>query len=156
MSATSEIVKILVTAALKTLPGVPSERAEEAVADTVLVVDEEGPLPGLTTENTYKIVLEWQAREAALRGDLRGDFDKDGIAHAFGALQIHRWAFDGHTEKEILQSRPLGIKLGMQVMRSHILRCGSVRRGLGAFATNGICGGAPSLVAWRCTKSGAC
>jgi hypothetical protein len=138
-------------AALVALPGVASARAMEAAEDVAFVVEERGALPGLDAEQTARLLIEWHAREASLRADLIGDGGR-----AFGALQVRRGWFAGHSAADVLGSRRLGLALGLDVMRASILRCGSVRAGLGAFATAGKCGGAPRLVARRCRQSGAC
>lgn len=147
------MISALFFAAFIALPGVPPARAWEAAQDVTFVVLTDGPLPlsddaDEAREATGRLLLEWAARESALRADAVGDGGR-----SFGVLQVSRQWLDGHAPAEVLASRRLGLSLGLAVMRVAIAKCGSVRGGLGLYAS-GKCSGAPSLVARRCVAAG--
>lgn len=96
---------------------------------------------------TARILAVWAYRESAGRSIL-GDHGA-----ACGVLQLHDVARQGTPCAEILADRRLGLRLGLAWMRQMAEQCGSVRRGLGAYAT-GSCIGGRDLVRARCAVAG--
>jgi hypothetical protein len=96
---------------------------------------------------TARILAVWAYRESAGRS-IMGDHGA-----ACGVLQLHEQARQGHACSEILADRRLGLRLGLAWMRRMAEQCGSVRRGLGAYAT-GSCIGGRDLVRARCAVAG--
>ena len=96
---------------------------------------------------TARVLAVWAYRESAGRSIL-GDHGA-----ACGVLQLHEQARQGHACAEILADRRLGLRLGLAWMRKMAEQCGSLRRGLGAYAT-GSCIGGRDLVRARCAVAG--
>jgi hypothetical protein len=96
---------------------------------------------------TARILAVWAYRESAGRS-IMGDHGA-----ACGVLQLHEVARQGTPCAEILADRRLGLRLGLAWMRRMAEQCGSVRRGLGAYAT-GSCIGGRELVRARCAVAG--
>lgn len=96
---------------------------------------------------TARVLAVWAYRESAGRS-VMGDHGA-----ACGVLQLHEQARQGHACAEILADRRLGLRLGLAWMRRMAEQCGSVRRGLGAYAT-GSCIGGRDLVRARCAVAG--
>lgn len=96
---------------------------------------------------TARVLAVWAYRESAGRSIL-GDHGA-----ACGVLQLHEVARQGTPCAEILADRRLGLRLGLAWMRRMAEQCGSLRRGLGAYAT-GSCIGGRDLVRARCAVAG--
>lgn len=96
---------------------------------------------------TARVLAVWAYRESAGRS-IMGDHGA-----ACGVLQLHEQARQGHACSEILADRRLGLRLGLAWMRRMAEQCGSVRKGLGAYAT-GSCIGGRELVRARCAVAG--
>ena len=96
---------------------------------------------------TARVLAVWAYRESAGRS-VMGDHGA-----ACGVLQLHEQARQGHACAEILADRRLGLRLGLAWMRRMAEQCGSVRKGLGAYAT-GSCIGGRDLVRARCAVAG--
>lgn len=96
---------------------------------------------------TARVLAVWAYRESAGRSIL-GDHGA-----ACGVLQLHEVARQGTPCSEILADRRLGLRLGLAWMRRMAEQCGSLRRGLGAYAT-GSCIGGRELVRARCAVAG--
>jgi hypothetical protein len=96
---------------------------------------------------TARVLAVWAYRESAGRS-IMGDHGA-----ACGVLQLHEQARQGHACAEILADRRLGLRLGLAWMRRMAEQCGSVRKGLGAYAT-GSCIGGRDLVRARCAVAG--
>lgn len=96
---------------------------------------------------TARVLAVWAYRESAGRSIL-GDHGA-----ACGVLQLHEQARQGTPCSEILADRRLGLRLGLAWMRKMAEQCGSVRKGLGAYAT-GSCIGGRDLVRARCAVAG--
>ena len=96
---------------------------------------------------TARVLAVWAYRESAGRS-IMGDHGA-----ACGVLQLHEQARQGHACSEILADRRLGLRLGLAWMRRMAEQCGSVRKGLGAYAT-GSCIGGRDLVRARCAVAG--
>lgn len=96
---------------------------------------------------TARVLAVWAYRESAGRS-VMGDHGA-----ACGVLQLHDVARQGHACSEILADRRLGLRLGLAWMRRMSEQCGSLRRGLGAYAT-GSCIGGRELVRARCAVAG--
>ena len=96
---------------------------------------------------TARVLAVWAYRESAGRS-IMGDHGA-----ACGVLQLHEQALQGTPCAEILADRRLGLRLGLAWMRRMAEQCGSVRRGLGAYAT-GNCNGGRDLVRARCAVAG--
>lgn len=96
---------------------------------------------------TARVLAVWAYRESAGRSIL-GDHGA-----ACGVLQLHEVARQGTPCSEILADRRLGLRLGLAWMRKMAEQCGSLRRGLGAYAT-GSCVGGRDLVRARCAVAG--
>lgn len=96
---------------------------------------------------TARVLAVWAYRESAGRSIL-GDHGA-----ACGVLQLHDVARQGTPCSEILADRRLGLRLGLAWMRRMAEQCGSLRKGLGAYAT-GVCGGGRDLVRARCAVAG--
>lgn len=96
---------------------------------------------------TARVLAVWAYRESAGRSIL-GDHGA-----ACGVLQLHDVARQGTPCSEILADRRLGLRLGLAWMRKMSEQCGSVRKGLGAYAT-GSCIGGRDLVRARCAVAG--
>jgi len=96
---------------------------------------------------TARVLAVWAYRESAGRS-VMGDHGA-----ACGVLQLHEVARQGHACSEILADRRLGLRLGLAWMRRMSEQCGSLRRGLGAYAT-GSCIGGRDLVRARCALAG--
>lgn len=96
---------------------------------------------------TARVLAVWAYRESAGRSIL-GDHGA-----ACGVLQLHEVARQGTPCSEILADRRLGLRLGLAWMRRMSEQWGSLRRGLGAYAT-GNCIGGRDLVRARCALAG--
>ena len=96
---------------------------------------------------TARVLAVWAYRESAGRS-VMGDHGA-----ACGVLQLHEVARQGTPCSEILADRRLGLRLGLAWMRRMAEQCGSLRRGLGAYAT-GSCIGGRDLVRARCALAG--
>ena len=96
---------------------------------------------------TARVLAVWAYRESAGRS-IMGDHGA-----ACGVLQLHEQARQGTPCSEILADRRLGLRLGLAWMRRMSEQCGSLRRGLGAYAT-GSCIGGRDLVRARCALAG--
>ena len=96
---------------------------------------------------TARVLAVWAYRESAGRS-VMGDHGA-----ACGVLQLHEVARQGTPCSEILADRRLGLRLGLAWMRRMSEQCGSLRRGLGAYAT-GSCIGGRDLVRARCALAG--
>lgn len=96
---------------------------------------------------TARVLAVWAYRESAGRS-VMGDHGA-----ACGVLQLHELARQGTPCSEILADRRLGLRLGLAWMRRMAEQCGSLRRGLGAYAT-GSCIGGRDLVRARCALAG--
>lgn len=96
---------------------------------------------------TARVLAVWAYRESAGRS-IMGDHGA-----ACGVLQLHEVARQGTPCSEILADRRLGLRLGLAWMRRMAEQCGSVRKGLGAYAT-GSCIGGRELVRARCAVAG--
>lgn len=96
---------------------------------------------------TARVLAVWAYRESAGRS-IMGDHGA-----ACGVLQLHEVARQGTPCSEILADRRLGLRLGLAWMRKMAEQCGSLRRGLGAYAT-GSCIGGRDLVRARCAVAG--
>ena len=142
------LIEILLPLALRL--GSPADRAPSMIDDVQAVVDSEPPLfdgdEGTTATARLLVVFAWL--ESAFHADVKGD---GGVS--IGVLQVSRYHLDGHEVDEVLADRRLGLRIGLRYMRELASRCGSVSRGLGAYAS-GRCGGAPKLVARRCQLAG--
>jgi hypothetical protein len=147
-----DLTTTLLTLALS-LPGAsyaPRTRVIDAVDDAVHVVGVEKPLAGLDAEQTARLLVTWGYFEAAWKADAVGDGGR-----SIGVMQVNSMWLGPHKVADVLASRRLGFRLGLAIMRQAIAKCGSVKSGLGAFAS-GKCGGAQELVERRCKLSGAC
>lgn len=69
-----------------------------------------------------------------------------------GVTQLGFVARAGHSCESVRADRRLGLRLGLRWMIRMRNECGSVARGLGAFAS-GRCGGAAALVRRRCAAA---
>ena len=96
---------------------------------------------------TARVLAVWAYRESAGRS-IMGDHGA-----ACGVLQLHEQARQGTPCAEILADRRLGLRLGLAWMRRMSEQCGSLRKGLGAYAT-GSCIGGRELVRARCAVAG--
>ncbi len=103
-------------------------------------------------ERTARLLLVWSWRESAWRADAIGD-----SGASLGAMQMNR-SWLGSRARDVLGDRRLALRLGLALMRNLAESCGSVRRGLHAYAC-GTCSGsvrARELVANRCALAGGC
>lgn len=134
---------------------VPGAAVVEAASDVRDVALDELPLfdgPD-GRARTASLLLVWSWRESAWRADAVGD-----AGRSLGAMQTGAMWLRGHAPAEVLSDRKLGLRLGLEAMRELAAMCGSVKRGLYAYAS-GTCNGtarARALVANRCAVSGAC
>lgn len=146
----------------------PSSAVIERAMDVrIVALDSEPLFDGADgRERTARLLAEWMGRESAGNADAMGDCDADehgklirtvATCRSFGAMQSGRmWL--GERIPEVLASRRLGLRIGLDVMRLLAAKCGSVRGGLLAYAS-GSCTGTPrarALVSARCAASGAC
>lgn len=126
--------------------------APSRVIDTVIAVRDvslsEEPIGG-DRELTARLLIAWSWHES------RWNAAAINAAGDCGPMGTNRFSLqDGVTCAAIAKDARLGFRAGLAIMRREIARCGSVRGGLGAYATTGKCGGAPQLVASRCRVAG--
>jgi hypothetical protein len=105
------------------------------VDDVVAVVEVDAPLVEGDRTATGRLLVVWAWKEAAYRANAIGDGGK-----ACGVLQLHAIARAGHTCAELTADRRLALRVGLAWMRQMRDTCGSVRRGLLAYAS-GSCFG---------------
>jgi len=77
------------------------------------------------------------------------------VTGTLGPLQVSPVHLGGVRRRDLLADRRVGLRLGLRVMVRYIALCGTVRSGLGGFAS-GSCRGALDLVDRRCALVGGC
>ena len=71
------------------------------------------------------------------------------------ANELHEWLPAGWTCAALRKDRVLGWRAGIRIMRRLIDKCGSVKSGLTAFATDGACHTwTPAIVVYRMKLAG--
>lgn len=126
----------------------PPQHALAAILDIESVVTQSQDHIFKDTLKDAKLLTVFGYHESEFRTDAVGDSGR-----SLGVLQVWTGHLDPEHKEAILKDPALGFRLGYSTMRRLIRRCGSVKAGLGAYAT-GRCGGAPKLVGWRCTQAG--
>lgn len=112
---------------------------------------------------TAKLLVVWSIRESAGKANALGDCDDSAhrttaTCRSVGAMQINKlWlpAFAVSAES-LLADRKLSLRIGLSLMRQLRDKCGSVSRGLNAYASGKCSGNASSKskVAYRCAVAG--
>lgn len=148
---------LALTLAEPAMPRSISYQEVVSISDEIdAVVESEPPLFFVVDGNvdaaktkTARLLATWSFKETRWQ-NIVGE-----PGHSFGPLQVTSvWLFLGpYTEASVLAWRPNGIRLGLRTMAHLRDLCGSVHRGLGAFAGR-ECGDAQGLVAWRCHLAG--
>jgi hypothetical protein len=134
-------------------------RADKAYDYAVLAVEAEIPnSPQILKDALVKRIWGWSGPESAWTVNAMGDCNDSKsrtvtTCRSFGLLQVmmpERWGF---SRSDVLSNGVTGYRAGIRVMRHAIATCGSVKSGLGLFAS-GICDGAQYLVKKRCKMIG--
>lgn len=120
-------------------------RADGAAADIAALV---GELPEAERETYARLLFTWSGKESGWTTSAIGDAGK-----SVGILQVNVMWLGGHKVADVLKDRMLGLRIGLGVMRDAVKKCGSLRAGLGLYAS-GKCDGAPGLVHRRCALAG--
>ena len=114
-----------------------SARARGAAEDVIAAVETpEDGIPALERATWARRAFIWGYYESAFTTAASGD----GGASC-GVLQVttpERW-LTGATCARVKADRVLGFRVGITVMRMLVTKCGSVRAGLTAYATDGAC-----------------
>jgi hypothetical protein len=97
---------------------------------------------------TAMLLLAWGWHESRWQAGAR-----DG--YSVGVVQVNGPWLQGYAPARVLRDRRLGWRLGLAHMRAMRDACGTVTRGLRAYAS-GRCDGAKGLVARRCAWIGGC
>lgn len=140
-------MKALLLALLPLLTHLPSSalpsshpfvmRASSAADDLAQALEEEKAGEGSIDRATWtRLVFVWAYHESAFYTDAVGD----GGA-SVGVMQVQtpeKW-LAGATREKVLKDRVLGFRVGIRVMRELVKKCGSLRAGLTAYATDGSC-----------------
>ena len=145
-------METLLLALALSLPGVkhlPTARVHAAVRDAAAVAAVSPPLP-CGRVCTARLLLTWSFFESGWHANAIGD-----AGHSIGTLQIgrHELPWLRVDAAHVLSSRRRGLAAGLAVMRRQVRECGSLARGLGAFAGR-QCGDAQVLVSRRCRRAG--
>jgi len=118
--------------------------AEDATQATLTV----GPLPGLTTTETARLLATWAGYESTCVNDI---VSKDGKDCA--VMQLRGIAQQGVPCSIMRKDRELAFTLGLRWMHVAVAMCnGSVAGGLRAYAT-GSCTKGYMLVSKRCKRA---
>jgi hypothetical protein len=133
-------------------PGMPRADLLEVVDDVRAVALDEVPLfeGDDARERTALLLLAWSWGESRWNAKAVGDSGR-----SLGVMQVNRMWLRGTPPADVLASRRVGLSLGLAHMRDSVAACGSIARGLGAYA-GGRCWMAPRLVAARCSQIGGC
>lgn len=130
-------------------PAVVRARAALADAYTALALEGEPQI-----DLWARRIWGWSGYESSFYTDPKGSNDKGA---AVGVCQVHQPELyvAGITAAMVRKDRVLGYRVCYRVMKKLIVSCKSVKRGLGAFATDGACHDwIPTLVLARCKSIG--
>ena len=144
---------ILALAVSLSTPYIPKEKQRLITEDVIHVVSVSEPLfqdtdSKVAREKTAKLLLVWAWLESAWNARAVGDGGQ-----SIGVLQITRQWLGSSTVAEVLADRRLGLRIGLGIMRQARDKCGSVKSGLGMYAS-GKCGHALPIAAHRCKLAG--
>lgn len=99
--------------------------------------------PYSAREEIARVVVRWSFGESTWETKAVGDGGK-----ACGLMQPH-WRYTVFTCEELKDPRR-NLDVALTIIERYVHKCGSLRAALGAYATGGLCGGAPKLVESRC------
>lgn len=105
--------------------------------------------PDAARAKMARLWVTWAFYESSFRSDVSGDHGA-----SCGVLQVVPTA-STPTCTAMRRSAYVGMEAGAAVLEGLIAQCGSLERGLSAYAS-GTCNGAPALVAQRCAIAGGC
>ena len=122
-----------------------SQRRDPAIYFPALAAED----PDAARAKVARLWVVWTFYESSFRSDVVGDHGR-----SCGIAQVQPRP-GGPTCAEMRRSAYVGMEAGAAFLESLVAQCGSLRSALGAYAS-GRCGGAPALVARRCSEAGGC
>jgi hypothetical protein len=129
-------------------------RASTIAIDVVDVVIDEGAIAPLDELQTAQLLVAWAWRESRWREDaIGGVTEAGGPSYGRGQTKVGAAISVGVDPVAFKRDGRLQLVAMLRYMRARAVECGSLARGLGAYAT-GKCGGAPLLVAGRLQLAG--